>query len=45
KRKNQDLKELINENEDKPVEVAIEVIEKWEKDAKDFSEALDTAEE
>ncbi|CAJ0637633.1 6712_t:CDS:2 [Entrophospora sp. SA101] len=41
----EDLKELINENEDKPVEVAIEVIEKWEKDAKDFSEALDTAEE
>jgi hypothetical protein len=41
----EDLKELINENEDKPVEVAIEVIEKWEKDAKDFSEVLDTAEE
>ncbi|CAJ0641574.1 712_t:CDS:2 [Entrophospora sp. SA101] len=29
----------------KPVEVSIEVIEKWEKDAKDFAEALDTAEE
>ncbi|CAI2173329.1 18012_t:CDS:2 [Funneliformis geosporum] len=41
----EDLKELINENEDKPVEVAMEVIEKWEKDAKDFTEALDIAEE
>ncbi|CAG8472741.1 1123_t:CDS:1, partial [Funneliformis caledonium] len=40
-----DLKELINENEDKPVEVAIEVIEKWKKNAKDFSKALDIAEE
>jgi hypothetical protein len=38
------LEELINKNEDKPVEVAVEVISKWEMDAKDRAVALDTAE-
>ena len=40
----EDLKKLISKNEDKPVEVATEIIEKWEGDVKDHAEAMDRAE-